>query len=279
MCQQPPSAVSSPAVSGWAARVILTPACRRRHRRRRYTTCVEPQALEFLPVLRLPLLRGEEHDCPYLPDRTAAELFALPLGVDSGTYRRLMDLGFRRAGQVFYRPSCPGCRECAPIRVPVERFTPSRSQRRVLRRNHDLRVQIGPPVEDDRRYELYRRYQAWQHEGRMIEEREEFAAFFCGSPIDTIEMSYWLGERLVGVGIVDVCPGALSSVYFYSEPDFARRSLGVFSALCEMEECRRRGLAYWYVGFYIRDCRKMSYKARFRPHELLGPDGRWRQPS
>ena len=87
-----------------------------------------------------------------------------------------------------------------------------------------------------------------------------------------------LAERLVGVGIVDITPHALSSVYFYFEPALARRSLGVFSALREIEECRRRELSYWYVGFYVQGCAKMEYKGRFQPHELLSADGKW-QPA
>ena len=90
-------------------------------------------------------------------------------------------------------------------------------------------------------------------------------------------MTYRVAGRLVGVGVLDLCPGAASSVYFYFDPAESRRSLGVFSALCEIEECRRRGLEHWYIGFHVAGCGKMEYKARFRPHELLGPDGIWRE--
>lgn len=234
--------------------------------------------LEFCYVagLPLPLVRGERHPCSYLPGREAAELF-LPVRLnDIATYQRLLEYGFRRAGMLFYRPDCPTCSACVPIRVPVERFRPSRSQRRVLRRNADVEIELGTPRSDDQRWELFVRYQRHQHDGEMLRTREDFERFLCESPIETVEMAYRIDGRLVGVGIVDVCPQALSSVYMYFDPVCARRSLGVFSGLCEIEECRRRGLPYWYLGYWIRGCRKMEYKDRFAPCERLDADGAWR---
>ncbi|MEP0845194.1 MAG: arginyltransferase [Phycisphaerae bacterium] len=236
----------------------------------------EPRQPHASPVT-LTLLRGEPHPCAYLPDRFAAEAI-LPAIVQTGSaYQRLMDLGFRRTGAAFYRPACPACEECRPIRVPVERFRLSRSQRRVLRRNHDVEVDLSVPRADDEHWALFQRYQIRQHDGAMLGTRDQFERFLCDSPLPTIEIAYRLGGRLVGVGIVDVCPASLSSVYMYFDPDDARRSLGVFSALCEIDECRRRGLPYWYIGYWVRGSRKMDYKRWFRPHELLGPDGVWRE--
>lgn len=225
--------------------------------------------------LSLPMFRGEEHPCPYLPGLTAQSIFTFPLELDGADYQLLMDSGFRRSGDFFYRPDCFDCHACTPIRVLVDRFRPSRSQRRAVRRNSDVRLRIGTPRLDDERWNLYRRYEAHQHDRRMIDSREEFVGFFCESPIETIEMEYRIGRRLAGIGIVDVSPTALSSVYFYFEPDYARRSLGVYSAVCEIEECRRRGLPFWYVGYYVRGCSKMDYKSNFRPNEFLRPDGTW----
>jgi arginine-tRNA-protein transferase len=222
------------------------------------------------------LFRGEEHSCPYLPGRTAQSVFTFPMDVDAQTYQRMMDAGFRRSGDFFYRPDCVGCRACLPIRVPVQRFAPTRSQRRAGRRNRDLTIETAEPRADDERWELFRRYQAYQHDTEMISTREEYYSFFCASPIKTLEMCYRLNGRLVGVGIVDVCSASLSSVYFFFEPDCAQRSLGVFSARCEIEETRRRGLPHWYLGYFVRGCAKMEYKVRYQPHEFLHVDGSWR---
>lgn len=223
----------------------------------------------------LPLLRTAPHPCSYLPQRTAREQIALTgAEMSPERYQALMDAGFRRSGHLFYRTDCPACRACVPIRVPVRDFRPSRSQRRNLHRNADVEVHLHAPADDDERFELFSRYQAWRHADRASD-RRSFADFLVRSPIDTLEMSYRIGGRLVGVGIVDLCPISLSSVYFYCDPDHHGRSLGTFSALCEIEECRRRELPYWYIGFYVAQCAKMTYKASFRPHELLRAEGVW----
>lgn len=223
-----------------------------------------------------PLYRGGPHSCSYLPGRTATDLFTIARRVEGAEYQAMMDQGFRRSGRVIYRPECRGCRECVPIRVPVAAFRASRSQRRVQRRNADVGVEIGPPRCTDEKYRLFVDYLRFQHDGAMGEDRGEFERFLYDSPTDTLEMTYRIGNRLGAVGIVDATPACLSSVYFYFAPQEARRSLGVFGALQEIEECRVRGLPYWYVGYYVRESAKMNYKAAFGPHELLGPDGVWR---
>ena len=246
---------------------------------------VDRPAFDTTVRVALPLYQGQSGPCAYLPGRTATHEYMLSRHLAPDRYQRLMDSGFRRSGLVVYRPACEGCRECVPIRVPARDFAASRSQRRVQRRNADVRVTIDAPRATDEKWRLYYEYRQWQHNESASDEQEDFEEFLYRSPLEeagmsrTLEMSYWIGERLAAVGIVDVCPDALSSVYVYFDPVHAKRSLGVFSALCEIEECRRRGLAYWYVGYYIRDCRRMNYKAHYLPYELLGPDGLWRRPS
>lgn len=232
-----------------------------------------------LPSLSLPLLRSSEHACSYLPGRMASELCTFPtLGeIDAPLYERMMNMGFRRAGQLFYKPHCPNCRECVPIRVPVDRFLPSKSQRRTRRRNADVTLSTGPVETDAEHYDLYVAYQLGRHGERPPAGRDEFKAFLGSSPIDSIELRLRLDGRLVGVSVIDVCPGALSSVYCYIDPGEYRRSLGVLAALAEIELCRQKNKPYWYIGFHVAGCMKMEYKRSFRPCELLGADGIWRE--
>jgi arginyl-tRNA--protein-N-Asp/Glu arginylyltransferase len=235
---------------------------------------------EQLPNLPLPLLRGAPHDCTYLPGREACQQYTFPelAFVDSELYERMMNTGFRRAGRVFYRPSCPTCTACVPIRVAIERFRPSRSQRRTISRNRDVTVRVGALLCDDEHYALYRSYQRARHEERAPADREGFNEFLGVSPIETVELSLRVGSRLLAVAIVDVCPTALSSVYCYYDPAESRRSPGVLAALFEIELCRVWSKSHWYIGFHIDGCRKMAYKRDYRPHELLGPDGLWHEP-
>ena len=216
------------------------------------------------------------HACPYLRDRDSTNLFAETSQLSSAAYQQWMNAGFRRSGRLIYKPICEHCAECRPLRVHVDSFAPSRSQRRVWRRNRDVAVDVGPPIPTDEKWKVYSAYLIHQHDGKMDHDREDFERFLYDSPTSTLEMTFRVNGVLLGVGIIDECPDCMSSVYFYFAPEAARRSLGVFSALCEIEECRRRGLAYWYAGYYIRDCRQMNYKAQYRPYELLGSDSIWR---
>ena len=227
------------------------------------------------PDRGLPLFLGDEHPCPYLQDRRSRNEFTFAQRLEPAVYQRLMDLGFRRSGLVVYRPVCEGCRECLPIRVPVASFRPSKSQRRAWRRNQDVTVTIGTPRYTEEKWDVYARYLADQHDGTMSDDPSDLQQFLYTSATDTLEFVYRLDGKVVAVGIVDAADRSLSSVYFFFDPAHGRRSLGVFGALVEIEECRRRGLPHWYLGYYIRECRRMNYKADYRPCELLTPDGRW----
>lgn len=226
-------------------------------------------------VERSGLAPGEPFPCPYLDGRLARHVTLVPAPIVPGVYHSLMDLNFRRLGPVFYRPRCEGCEECRMIRVPVAAFRPSRSQRRCRARNEDLTVEMGRPAPSEEKRRLYERYLDSRHDGRMDASSAEFRLFLYTSPLRTEEILYRASGRLIGVGIADVEPLAMSAVYCYFEPDESARSIGVFNVLWMIEECRRRGLPYLYLGYYVRDCRKMSYKATYRPCEILGPDGRW----
>src|SRR5262249_37258331 len=173
-------------------------------------------------------------------------------------------------------PACDGCRSCRMIRVPVASFRPSRAQRRCLERSRDVTAAVGVPEPTAEKHALYRRYLDARHDGQMDGSREEFHGFLYNSAIETREVVFRAAGELIGVGIFDVEPVALSAVYFYFDPAASRRALGVFNVLWLLGECARRGLDYLYLGYYVSECAKMSYKARYRPCEILGVDGVWR---
>jgi arginine-tRNA-protein transferase len=216
-----------------------------------------------------------EVPCPYLPHRLARnEVFQVD-GITGRQYEQLMARGFRRSGRVVYRPRCRSCRACRPLRVPVQSFQETASMRRVRRKNHDATVEVQPPVPTMEKFLLFRRYLEERHDGTMQRGLDSFAEFLYDSPIETLEFCYRLDDRLVGVSIADQCADGLSSVYMYSDPDFAARSLGTFSVLWEIDWCMRKGLAYYYFGYFVAESRTMAYKARFRPNEVLADEGHW----
>lgn len=218
---------------------------------------------------------GPPFACPYLEDRRARHLALRLEPFAPGLYHALMDLNFRRLGDVFYRPECDGCRECRMIRIPVAEFRPSRAQRRCLRKNRDVSVRFGTPRPSEEKQALYRRYLEARHDGQMDGSPAELQGFLYSSPLRTLETTYHAAGRLLGVGIADLEPLALSAVYCFFEPALGERSLGVLNVLTLIEECRRRGLRHLYLGYYVAESRRMNYKAGYRPCEILDVDRGW----
>jgi arginine-tRNA-protein transferase len=210
-----------------------------------------------------------------LPGRPARSQGFSTDALDGATYRMLLDRGFRRSGRVIYRPSCRGCRECRQLRVPTATFAASRSQRRVLGRNRDLRVSIEPCRATGEKWELYVRYLNNRHDEAMPRTTESFVDFLYNPCVESLDVCYRLDGRLIGVSVIDPVPGGWSSVYMYFDPAESRRSLGTYSVLWEIDHCREAGLGYYYLGFYVAGSRTMAYKARFAPYELLREDGTW----
>ena len=159
--------------------------------------------------------------CPYLPGRDSRLVALRPERLTPGLYRLFLDLNFRRLGSIVYRPACDGCRECRQLRVDVARFRPTRAQRRAWKRNADVVAEAGPPEATAEKHDVYRRYLEARHDGQMSGSWEEFRDFLHETPPFTREVVFRAGGRLLGAGIYDAAPGALSAVYFYFDPDLS----------------------------------------------------------
>ena len=228
---------------------------------------------------RLFFFSTEPQACSYLPDREAVMLFADPNKIiDTDTYARLIDYGFRRSGDNVYRPHCRGCTACVPVRIPVADFVPSRTQRRAWQRNSDLEVTAARTEFGPEHLDLYHRYQQARHDGRVtVRDSREQLEFLRSRFINTSSLEYRLAGRLLMVSVIDQLPQGLSAVYTFYEADdaaLARRSLGTFGVLRLIDECRRRQLPWLYLGYWIAESDKMAYKSRYRPLHAYR-NGRW----
>ena len=224
------------------------------------------------------IVHDELEPCPYLEGRQARMPLRWqlrPLSPEEADAS--MASGDRRVGRMLYRTSCPGCTACEPLRVPVRSFAPSKSQRRVWRRNQDVRVEVGTPTFTEEKLELYNRHKLERGLARneRVLTRQGYEGWFIHSCVSTLEMRYYVEDRLVGVGIMDMGKQDSSSVYFYFDPDERRRSLGVYSVLVEIAWLRRRGGRHHYLGLYVEDSRHLAYKGTYLPHERLVAGG-WR---
>ena len=214
----------------------------------------------------------QPHDCSYLEEEQAVTLFLDPQQhADEQTYARLSELGFRRSGEHLYRPHCSQCKACVPARIPVDHFTPNSQQKRIYKRNRYLQVTATKPRLTDEIYQLYSRYIAARHaDGDMYPpSREQFRSFLVSDSHFCEFNEFRLDGRLLAVAVTDRLSNGLSAVYSFFDPEESRRSLGRYAILWQVEEARRTGLPAVYLGYWIRNCRKMSYKTEYRPLEML----------
>ncbi len=222
-------------------------------------------------LARLKFYATQPHPCSYLPRETATTLFLDPAQpMNSLLYAELSELGFRRSGDHLYRPHCQTCQACIPARIPVELFRPTRTQQKIVRRNTDLTVTRQRPHVCAEYYDLYARYICARHaDGDMYPPSEDqFESFLVRDLPFAWFYEFRLAGRLVALAVCDVLPNGLSAVYTFFDPEQDKRSLGRFAVLWQIAECRRLGLPALYLGYWIKNCRKMSYKREYRPLEV-----------
>jgi len=214
-----------------------------------------------------------EHPCAYLSGKPAMLEVRLLTDVSPEETEHLVERGWRRFGPEYFRPICRACHECVSLRVVARDFRFSKSQRRVVRKCANVKIEIGPPRADADRVALYQKWHAaretscgWQE--NPLDE-EGYRRQFCFPHTCGREMTYWTNGRLIGVGLVDEMPNSISSTYFFFDPDFNNLSLGVYSAMCEISLALQLGKSYVYFGYRVSGCRSLLYKSGFRPHELL----------
>ena len=219
--------------------------------------------------------------CGYLPDQEWSLRYDIVGQMTAAEYGERMRAGWRRFGHSLFRPACPRCSACQPIRVDVARFNPSRTQARVAKKATGIiQRRIETPSVSEEKLQLYDRFHDFQagFKGwpqRNPESPEDYCDSFILNPFETEEWQYTLGDQLLGVGYVDVVPDGLSAIYFYYDPDFRTFSLGVWNVLQVLQSARERHLPYVYLGFHVEGCRSLEYKSSYQPNEILNDEGIW----
>ena len=216
--------------------------------------------------------------CPYVAGRTERKVVTEITGPEAeNLHDRLSRAGFRRSHNIAYAPVCPACQSCVPIRIPVQTFTADRGLRRILRANAAVESHDVPPRATAEQFQLFQRYQQQRHgDGDMATMSfYDFRAMVEDTPIDTTITEFRVDGRLVGCCLTDRLGDGLSAVYSFYAPELDRQSLGSYAILWLIERARAEGLPYVYLGYWVPESRKMAYKARFRPCEIL-VGGTWR---
>jgi leucyl-tRNA---protein transferase len=222
-------------------------------------------------MISIPLFLTERHPCSYLEGEEAQPAFVHPLfEMTPGIYSQLIEQGYRRSGDEVYSPHCPDCSACIPVRLRVSEFMPDRSQIRCLRKNRDIEVKAKPAEFDESHYEMYLRYQAKRHtDGSMAHSgRNEYLHFLKSAWCDTSFVEFTISGELAAIAVVDRLDNALSAVYTFFEPKFSDKSLGVYAVLWQIEWAKQLKKEYLYLGYWIKKCKKMSYKSNYQPLQI-----------
>jgi arginine-tRNA-protein transferase len=212
-----------------------------------------------------------ESPCSYFADRLSCNLVPDPkLRLNMPIYNQLIQHGFRRSGGYCYRPHCTHCHACLACRIPVDKFTPSRSQKRCLKMNQALKLTAVSAGFTTEYFDLYRRYLNSRHtDGSMSDPAEEdFKQFLYCQWSDTQFLEHRLDGKLVAVAVTDIVSDGVSAVYSFFDPEMVKHSLGTYCVLQQLDYAKQLGLDYVYLGYWIENHPKMHYKSNFRPLQI-----------
>lgn len=211
--------------------------------------------------------------CSYLPGEISSLEYRVSNTMTAERFERLMARGWRRFANYYFRPACATCRECRSLRVDVNTFAPTKSQRRTIKRHVGVELEIREPTVTSSHVDLFNRYHIDMHKRRdwphKVITASEYLDGFIGSATFAREYLYFFEDELIAVGLVDETENASSSAYFYHAPEWRSRGIGTYSMLRELEVAKAAGRSHHYLGYWIQDCPSMAYKNRYGPHELL----------
>lgn len=220
-------------------------------------------------------------NCSYLSGQQSRNIFIDPnMAVDQPLLDTLNLNGFRRSGKMIYRPNCPSCNACKAARVLSNEFKPSKSQKRILKRNRDLQISVAVPADTSEYYDLYERYISLRHsDGEMYPPtHKQFADFLCKDFGNTRFLLAHAENRLIASMVFDVLSNALSAVYCFYDPELDQRSLGSFMILTLIQLTQGLNMPYNYLGYWVEGCNKMDYKKSYGPLEVFA-DNIWQDLS
>ncbi len=215
-----------------------------------------------------------DYECAYLPDKKTRMFYRYIPNADKDLASALIKRGWRRFGNSYFHPICHGCSECKSIRIDVERFRPTKSQRRAIKRNNETRVYLHTPTLSLEHVELYNKFHEYKEKksGWRYNEMDlqtYYEEFVVGAHDFGKEVLYIKEDKIIGVDLIDILDDGISSIYFYYDPDYEKLSLGIYSLLVQIDLAKRLGLKWIYLGYWVKGCASFAYKTAFKPYELL----------
>jgi len=215
-----------------------------------------------------------EDECAYLDDAKQTTHYKIVNMCSTSYCEALIERGWRRFGNMFFRPVCADCNACESFKIDVKNYTFSKSERRILRKNENTKIVIQRPQVTLSHLALFEKYHLhmkdkrdWNHE--KTTSKHYYMSFVHGHGDFGYEVLYYVGETLVGVDLIDILPNGISSIYFYYDPDLSKHSLGTFSMLQQIQMAKENDLEWIYMGYYVQGCQSLEYKSRYKPYHVL----------
>ena len=205
--------------------------------------------------------------CPYLPNKIFIQRYFVHNSLNEYELEYLLSQGWRKFGYYFFKPECPECFECIPVRVLTTEYSPTKSQKRVLRKNRTTGIYITQTGFSEERYKIFEKHSKIRFNQKTTKESYEYN--FCISAVPSFIMDYKIEDKLFGTGYIDNSSEALSSIYFAFDPDYSYLSPGILSSIVEIHTAKALGKKYYYLGYYVKNNKIMEYKLRFSPYEIF----------
>lgn len=215
-----------------------------------------------------------DYECAYIPDKKVRMHYKHIENATQSYNTALINRGWRRFGSYYFHPICESCSECKSLRINVNEFKLSKSQKKSIKRNKETEIIIQKPTLTQAHLDLYNKYHSFKHQKdnwthRNISPREYKENFVEGAHDFGKEVLYIQDGEIIGVDLIDILDDGISSIYFYYDPDFPRLSLGIYSLLYQIELAKVLELPWIYLGYWVDGCKAFAYKSNFQPQEIL----------
>ena len=220
---------------------------------------------------KIQFYKTTEYNCSYIDKMDAQSLVVTPYkSIDQNIFQDLIEKGFRRSGQYIYKPSCKSCTACIPIRLSVQKFLSSRSQKRIFKKHQHFDVREVSLAFKQEHFDLYSKYQNKRHSSINNDQNkiDDYNDFLIKSNVNSKLVEFWDGDLLKIVSIIDMMSDGISAVYTFFDPDDKKVSYGTYSIIWLINWCKTQQVKYMYLGYWIGECNKMKYKTNFKPYEL-----------
>ncbi len=215
-----------------------------------------------------------DYECSYIPENSVRMTYKYVKNASANFNHAVIHRGWRRFGRYYFHPICDGCNECKSLRIDVDQFVYTKSQKKAKNRNKETKIIIQKPTISQQHIDLYNRYHNFksQKDGwrqKNITSQEYIENFVQGAGEFGKEVLYIKDNKLIGVDLIDILKDGISSIYFFYDPDFARLSLGTYSLLYQIELAKILNLEWIYLGYWVDGCQAFGYKTNFRPQQIL----------